>query len=253
MLYAPSAGRKNKQVKNMKEFDSEKLAKFNGENKGPVYIAHQGKVYDVSESKRWKDGLHMKRHNAGKDLSTDIQAAPHGPEVLERFPQVGLLKQVKEPEIEMPGALSRLLARYPMLRRHPHPMTVHFPIVFMFSTTVFNVLYLVTGVKSFELTALHSLGAGILFTIVTILTGLYTWWLNYLSRPVRAVVIKKRLSPAMLILAIIAFIWRLRVPDVLDTLGGSGFIYLLLVLSFLPIVTVIGWFGAQLTFPVEKE
>lgn len=237
----------------MKEFDSEELAKFNGENGSLVYIAHQGKVYDVSESKRWKAGLHMKRHRAGTDLSTDIKAAPHGTEVLERFPQVGVLKQQKEVEIKIPAVLSWLLARYPMLRRHPHPMTVHFPIVFMFSTTVFNVLYLITGIKSFELTALHSLGAGIFFTVVTILTGLYTWWLNYLSRPIRAVRIKKRLSPVMLILAIIAFIWRLSVPDVLDNLGGIGLIYLLLVLSFLPIVTVIGWFGAQLTFPIAKE
>ncbi|MEW6670714.1 MAG: DUF2231 domain-containing protein [Thermodesulfobacteriota bacterium] len=237
----------------MKEFDSEELAKFNGENGSPVYIAHQGKVYDISESNRWKGGLHMKRHRAGADLSTDIKAAPHGPEVLERFPQVGVLKQKTRSEVDMPAALSRLLARYPMLRRHPHPMTVHFPIVFMFSTTVFNVLYLITGVKSFELTALHSLGAGIFFTTVTILTGLYTWWLNYLSRPVKAVLIKKRLSPVMLILAIAAFVWRLRVPDVMDNLGGAGFVYLLLVLSFLPLVTVIGWFGAQLTFPVEDE
>jgi predicted heme/steroid binding protein/uncharacterized membrane protein len=237
----------------MKEFDSEELAKFNGENGTPVYIAHQGKVYDVSESKRWKSGLHMKRHHPGTDLSTDIKAAPHAAEVLERFPQVGVVKQKKETEIAMPALLSRMLARFPMLRRHPHPMTVHFPIVFMFSTTVFNVLYLITGIKSFELTALHSLGAGIFFTIVTILTGLYTWWLNYLSRPVRAVRIKKRLSTVMLILAIIAFIWRLSVPDVLDNLRGVGFIYLLLVLSFLPIVTVIGWFGAQLTFPIEKK
>lgn len=237
----------------MKEFDSEELTKFNGGNGSPVYIAHQGKVYDVSESKRWKGGLHMKRHHAGADLSTDIQAAPHGPEVLERFQQVGVIKQPKESEVDMPALLAWLLAHYPMLRRHPHPMTVHFPIVFMFSTTVFNVFYLITGIKSFELTALHSLGAGIFFTIVTILTGLYTWWLNYLSRPVRAVLIKKRLSLVMLILAIIAFIWRLRVPDVLDHINGIGFVYLLLVLSFLPIVTVIGWFGAQLTFPVEKE
>ena len=195
----------------------------------------------------------MKRYYAGADLRTDIKAALHGPEVLEGFPQVGVLKQQKESEVVMPKVLSWLLARYPMLRRHPHPMTVHFPIVFMFSTTVFNVLFLITGVKSFELTALHSLGAGIFFTIVAILTGLYTWWLNYLSRPVRSVIIKKRVAPVMLILAIIAFIWRLRVPDVLDNLSGVGLVYLLLVLSFLPIVTVIGWFGAQLTFPFEKE
>lgn len=239
-------------MKNMKEFDSEELTKFNGENGSPIYIAHQGKVYDLSESSRWKGGLHMKRHHAGADLSTDIKAAPHGPEVLERFPQAGVLKQQKETEVDMPAVLSWLLEHYPMLRRHPHPMTVHFPIVFMFSTTVFNVLYLITGLKSFELTALHCLGAGIFFTIITILTGLYTWWLNYLSRPIRAVRIKKRLSSVMLILAIISFIWRLKVPGVLDNLSGVGFVYLLLVLSFLPIVTVIGWFGAQLTFPIEK-
>lgn len=237
----------------MKEFTPEELAKFNGADGNPIYVAHQGKVYDVSDSKRWKGGSHMKRHHSGGDLSTDIQAAPHGAEVLERFSQVGVLKKAPEPGVAMPAVLARLLTRFPMLRRHPHPMTVHFPIVFMFSTTAFNVLYLVTGVKSFETTALHSLAAGIVFTMVTILTGLYTWWLNYLSRPVRAVTIKKRLSPVLLILAIIAFIWRLSAPDVLDDLTGIRFIYLLLVLSFLPMVTVIGWFGAQLTFPIEKE
>lgn len=237
----------------MKEFDTEELLKFNGENGSPVYIAHDGKVYDVSESKRWKGGVHMKRHRAGVDLSTDVKAAPHGPEVLEKFPQVGVLKKKEAPDVEIPAILAWLLRRYPMLRRHPHPMTVHFPIVFMFSTTVFNVLYLVTGIKSFELTALHSLGAGIFFTIVAILTGLYAWWLNYLSRPVRSVLIKIRLAPVMLILEIIAFVWRLRVPDILDNISGIGFIYLLLVLSFLPIVTVIGWFGAQMTFPIENE
>lgn len=123
----------------------------------------------------------------------------------------------------------------------------------MFSVTIFNILYLLTGVKSFELTALHSLAAGILFTAVTILTGLYTWWLNYLSRPVRAILIKRSLSTVLLILAIVAFVWRLYTPQVLDHLGGIRLVYLLLILSFLPIVTVIGWYGAQLTFPVEKE
>ena len=132
-------------------------------------------------------------------------------------------------------------------------MTVHFPIVFMFSTTIFNVLYLITGVKAFELTALHCLGAGILFTVVAILTGLYTWWLNYMSKPVRAVRIKQRVSIIMFIIEIVVFIWRIKVPAILDAPSVASAIYFLIVLSFLPMVTVIGWFGASLTFPIEEE
>jgi predicted heme/steroid binding protein/uncharacterized membrane protein len=236
----------------MKEFDPKTLEKFNGENGQPVYVAHKGKVYDVSESKLWKGGLHMKRHHAGKDLTTDIKGAPHGPELLERFTQVGTLKQ-EAPEREIPAVLSWLLARAPMLRRHPHPMTVHFPIVFMFSTTIFNILYLITGTKSFESTALHCLGAGILFIPVAIVTGFYTWWLNYMAKPTRAVSIKRFVSILMFIIAVTAFIWRLLVPGILDSWGLWSVIYLVLVLSFLPLVTVIGWFGAQLTFPIEKD
>ncbi|MFC1799088.1 DUF2231 domain-containing protein [Thermodesulfobacteriota bacterium] len=237
----------------MKEFDLAEIETFNGKNGNPVYIVHQGNVYDVSESRLWKTGTHMKRHSSGKDLTVDIQAAPHDADVLERYPQVGIVKKEEAEEIEMPAVLSRLLAKYPMLRRHPHPMTVHFPIVFMFSTTLFNVLYLISGYRPFELTALHCLGVGILFTIVTILTGLYTWWLNYFSKPSKATTIKKRTSIIMLIVAMIIFVWRLMAPDVMAPLQGAGFIYLLLVLSLLPLVSVIGWFGAELTFPVEKE
>ena len=123
----------------------------------------------------------------------------------------------------------------------------------MLFTPVFTLLYLVTGVKSFETTALHCLGAGILFCVVAILTGLYTWWLNYMAQPLRAVRIKRPLSLVMLATSIVAFCWRLAVPEILDTLQGWGLIYLVLVLALVPMVTVIGWFGAEMTFPIEKE
>jgi hypothetical protein len=42
-------------------------------------------------------------------------------------------------------------------------------------------------------------------------------------------------------------------PDVFTSLGTEGLIYLLLVISLVPIVSLIGWFGAGLTFPMEKE
>lgn len=236
----------------MKEFDLEELSQFDGKDGKPAYIVVHGWVIDVSDSKLWKEGVHMKRHHAGKDLTTDIKAAPHSLETLAKFPQVGILKRPVA-LVEIPKALSWLLKRIPMLRRHPHPMTVHFPIVFGFSTTIFNILYLLTGTKAFELTALHCLGGGILFTVVAIITGFYTWWLNYQSRSLRPVNIKKRISVILLTLEIVAFIWRIKVPDVLDSLHGPNIIYLLIVLSFFPLVTLMGWFGAKLTFPIGEE
>jgi predicted heme/steroid binding protein/uncharacterized membrane protein len=238
----------------MKEFTAEDLAQFNGENGKPVYIAHEGKVYDVSTSKMWKSGSHMKRHPSGRDLTTDIQGAPHTPEVLQRYPQVGTLAVEKEAEDpRVPAALATLLHTFPFLRRHPHPMTVHFPIVFMFSTTVFSLLYLVTGEKSFDTTAFHCLGAGVFFNGVGIATGLYTWWLNYMAKPLKPVKIKIPLTLAMLAVSIVLFIWRLEVPNILDALSGSGLLYIFLVLSLSAMVTVVGWNGASMTFPVEKE
>ena len=131
----------------MKEFDAEELAGYNGENGNPVYVAYEGNVYDVSDSKLWSNGMHMRRHHAGRDLTTDIQAAPHEPDVLERYPKVGIMKKAVV-EQQLPAAIAGLLNKYPMLQRHPHPMTVHFPIVFAFSTPVFIFLYLLTGIKS---------------------------------------------------------------------------------------------------------
>ena len=61
----------------MEELDPDELAEKDGREGRPVYIAYGGKVYDVSRSKLWKTGTHMKRHQSGKDLTVDIGGAPH--------------------------------------------------------------------------------------------------------------------------------------------------------------------------------
>ncbi len=87
----------------MQEFDPESFSRFDGKEGRPVYIAHQGKVFDVTNSKLWKTGEHMKRHPAGRDLTAEIEAAPHGTEVLERYPQVGVIKKRKKRSGPCPG------------------------------------------------------------------------------------------------------------------------------------------------------
>jgi predicted heme/steroid binding protein/uncharacterized membrane protein len=239
----------------MKEFDLQKLSEYNGEKDGePIYVARDGKVYDVSASKLWKGGMHMKRHQAGRDLSDEFPAAPHGEEVFERVQQIGVLaEQGVEADEHLPGWLARVLTRNALVRRHPHPMFVHYPIVFMFSTTGFVLLSLITGQRSFETTAFHCLGAGLLFTPLAMATGFLTWWINYQAKPMRPVRIKIVLSFLLLLDAVALFIWRLQVPDILYKRAIDGYLYLFLICALIPMTSVIGWFGATLTFPLSKK
>jgi len=237
----------------MKAIDIQTLSECTGKDGRPVLVAYEGKVYDLSMSKLWNTGLHMNRHQAGKDLTSDIHAAPHTPEVLQKFPQVGVLKKAPSTERKIPEVLSKILNRFPMLRRHPHPMVVHFPIAFMFSAPVFTLLYLLTRIESLEVTAVYCLGGGFLFTPLAMLTGWFTWWLNYLGKTMKAVTIKIWLSFSLLLIQMMVLSWRVLDPTILRSLHGESILYLLLMFSVIPVVTIIGWYGATLTFPVKKE
>ena len=236
----------------MKILDPEEIEQSDGKDGKPAFVVYRGKVYDVTESKLWKGGVHMNRHHAGRDLTTDIQAAPHDPSVLAKCPRVGTLKEEKSPERELPRALSRLLARAPFLRRHPHPMTIHFPIAFTLAALLFHALFLLMGVKAFEITSFNCLGAAIFFTPLAMATGFYTWWLNYQAKRIRPVMIKQRLSFLLLGTEGILFVWRVKDPTVLDFPGWHSDLYSLLMLFMFAVVFVIGWFGAGLTFPIER-
>lgn len=239
-----------------KEIDAPSLSSFDGKDGRPVYICAGGRVVDVSASKLWKGGRHMAKHAAGKDLTADIAAAPHGMEVLDRYPQVGTLRQTTPPvpaALALPALLERLLARWPLLRRHPHPATVHFPVVFCACASFFSVLSVLTGSRSFDQTAYYCLIGAVFFVPLGIITGLATWRINYLARPMRPVAIKKHLSCTTVVAVAFLAAWRASAPDVLAAMTPSSVVYLALVVALGPAILIVAYYGGLLTFPVEKK
>jgi predicted heme/steroid binding protein len=79
----------------MRVFTKEGLRKYDGSN-GIAYVAYAGKVYDVSGSFHWKKGIHQVTHYAGCDLTETLKQAPHGAEMLEKFPIVGELVELED-------------------------------------------------------------------------------------------------------------------------------------------------------------
>lgn len=233
----------------MKEFTPEELSTFDGEAGRPVYVALEGKVYDVSKSRLWSKGIHMNRHPAGKDLSGDIIAAPHGKEVLERYPQVGLLRQEAREEMShLPLLLQGLLQKIPMARRHPHPMVVHFPIAYLMASSLFVILHLLLRAPSFERTAFYLLVLGSLASPFAMATGLLTWWINYRLKLSPLVKKKIALSAVLLVLESILLLWKGKSEEVLSPLS-----YGIAVLLLVPVVTLLGYYGGQMTFPEGKK
>ena len=69
----------------------EELHSFDGREGKPAFIAYKGKIYDVTQSRLWKDGAHARKHLAGRDLTDALKTAPHAEDRILSMPDVGSL------------------------------------------------------------------------------------------------------------------------------------------------------------------
>lgn len=74
----------------MKVFTKQQLALRNGQDKPEIWVAYKGIIYNVSDSKLWRNGKHYE-HWAGQDLTEELSDAPHTEKVFEKFEPIGEL------------------------------------------------------------------------------------------------------------------------------------------------------------------
>jgi predicted heme/steroid binding protein len=78
------------------EMTIQELSKYTGKGGSTAYIAVDGIIYDVTNAKGWKDGVHTKSGGkivAGIDASKEIEKSPHKKAVLKDLKKVGKLKK----------------------------------------------------------------------------------------------------------------------------------------------------------------
>ena len=223
----------------------DELKKCDGQEGRPAWVAYRGKVYDMSASQRWSGGTHMKRHQAGGDLTGEFGAAPHDESVLQRMPAVGRLVTAEQANRQP------LLDAY--LDLHPHPVSVHFPIALTLASAAFLILHLVTGIDSLVDAAYYALLAGAAISPVAMLTGAVSWWYNYghkLRSPFQG---KAGLSLALAVVAVATVVlWAVN-RDALLEREALGWVYFALVMVMCGLVLSLGKLGGALVFPPRKK
>lgn len=71
-------------MSDLPEYNRFQLALRNGQDKEEIWVAFKGDIYDVTESRLWRNGKHYE-HWAGQDLTEELEDAPHTAKVFERF------------------------------------------------------------------------------------------------------------------------------------------------------------------------
>jgi predicted heme/steroid binding protein/uncharacterized membrane protein len=236
----------------MRVYAVEELAAGKGGPGQPTLVAVNGKVYDLSGSKKWIGGRHMARHHAGCDLTQQIREAPHGLDVLDRFDVIGTHEVVPAaPVSDLRATVSEWLDKHPFFRRHPHPAVVHVPVGMAPAMGLFELLALYFGSSGTEWAAFLCL-LMILFTLPAALaSGYFTWWINYGCARFTIVNWKRRLAWVALAVALSATLLRWTIADPLKLGDPVVAVYVCALLALSGILALLGFLGGRITFPYE--
>ncbi|MGB9731763.1 DUF2231 domain-containing protein [Calditerrivibrio nitroreducens] len=220
----------------------EDVKEFNGENGKPAYIIFKGKVYDVTESRLWKNGKHMGRHKAGGDMTDFISMAPHDEKVLDK------VKYVCDIEEDIPKKDPKEKWRNLYRRYHPHPIFIHFPMGVLYFGVFMLFLFLIFKISEFERTAYYALLFGGTSVFPAVITGLMSWYINY-DRTLTEIFKNKIIYSSFLILLVINAV----VARVLSGNQEEGnlwfYIYAISYLLAIPVMTFVAYNGGRITWP----
>lgn len=234
-----------------RRFSVDELEQYDGKDGRRAYVAYKGKVYDVTDSKLWRNGVHVRAHRAGEELTDAMVAAPHEDDVMERFEVVGILIDESELGAEHEGApwWAQL-----SLDHHLHPIAVHFPTALGATAPIFALLsfaFLANRAvyETLQWIAFANLAVCALASIPAVITGIVSWYYNYAAVMTPIYRVKWGGSIVLLSISTGALLVRLLWMEDLEPAGAAFWAYTALLVLHAPTVAVLGHYGGKITFP----
>lgn len=227
-----------------KQFTVEELKQFDGKEGRPAYFAMDGVVFDATNSRLWRNGTHVRKHNAGEELSAAIMTAPHGKSVADRLPRVGIVAE----EVAPAPATAVETVQLPWFaalfyKLHAHPASVHYPIALCAVASFLHAVSLLCDCPTTRTVALWNLVIGLVSSPVPIVSGFVDWVYQFEGRPTTLFMAKIVLSVVLLVIGAVVLSLHFLAG------GQPAVLYHLLMLSFAPLVMLLGFFGGRITFP----
>lgn len=221
----------------------EKLKQYNGKNGQKAYIAYKGKVYDVTMSHLWENGIHKKIHEAGLDLTDAMENAPHSEEVFTDFTVIDTLDTINSSKIDW----VKWYRKY-----HPHPMLLHFPIVLHLFSSGLDLLFLFDQRDSFATAVFYTFLVATIMGVFAMFSGILSWWINYSLAFTHIFIMKLSLAIVTLLLGIVGIGIYLINPGVVYLSSLSSILYHGIIFFTGVTVIILAYYGGKITWP-DKE
>jgi len=183
----------------------------------------------------------------GEGLQDDggIGPVPEAP-VAGSPPDTGARDSGPQPETFPGGLFQRLVGL--MLKHHVHPVSVHIPNGVLPVSVIFIILAVFSGSKALQTAALYNM-VFVVLTIPLVLFSGYIEWRNRYQSALTHIFIAKIIAAAVVATtSVIAVVWWIMIPDVLQAAYPARWVFIALILIMLIAATVAGYIGGKLVF-----
>lgn len=135
---------------------------------------------------------------------------------------------------------------------HPHPMMVHFPIALHYFSGFADVLFLADPSAGFETAVFLSFLIATVMGFFALLSGVFSWWINYSL--VRSKVFMIKLNGALftLIVGLVPITQKFLDPGVPFSSGPDGAVYHGIIFLTVVSVSIVGYYGGKITWRGKK-